>query len=622
MVVINTQSIKSKEHLIMEYLMDKQVDLAILTETWLCEEDETWVNASECNKNGYRLDTVNRKKRRGGEIGLIYLGTFKVCKCKSKKTQTFEHTIWSMKANDTMSTVLALYHPPYSEKAPITNAMFLDEVTDFLATFLVEYNNIIIMGDFNIHVNNTNDPEAQIFLDTMEALGLDNHVNFATHNRGNILDLVLTEVLSSLLVVPCRQGPFLCWLTKEVLDQKRMVRRRDKIWQKYKTEGTWRALTEHRNKYNVMIREEKLKSTSGKVEESKGDTKMLYSLVRYLTGTKVQNPMPNNTGDKKLANNFADYFIEKIQKIWDDLDGNPKFKPKRNSNITPLKIFEPTTADEVTTIIKEMKTKSCKLDFLPMSLLKKALPYEINTITNIMNVFLEQGVFPDSWKTAIIRPLLKKLGLELITSNYRPVSNLPFLPKVLEKIVLARYNDHCDRYNLIPSFQLAYRPKHSCETSMVKLVNDLLWSMERKEATAVAVIDLSATFDMVDHNILIDLLHETFGTGDKALRWFQSYLKNRYCKVKIGKDYSEKKSLNFSVPQGSCVGPDLYLSYAASVSDVVSDVSEEGDPRPINIIGFADDHAMKKSFIPTLEADEEVCLANMQACLFRVKKVD
>ena len=311
MVVINTQSIKSKEHLIMEYLMDKQVDLVFLTETWLCEEDETRVNASECNKNGYRQDIVNRKNRRGGGLGLIYRETFKVCKCKSKKTQTFEHAIWSIKANDTMSTVLAVYHPPYSEKAPITNAMFLDEVTDFLATFLLEYNNTIITGDFNIHVNNTNDPEAQIFLDTMEALGLDNHVNVATHNRGNTLDLVLTEVLSSLSVVNCRQGPFLsdhccielqvaihkpvlkrqtitshnikdvvtedlvkelnlgtiegedindlvnqledkcrraldtlapeetkcvtirhkkCWLTKEVLDQKRVVRRREKIW--------------------------------------------------------------------------------------------------------------------------------------------------------------------------------------------------------------------------------------------------------------------------------------------------------------------------------------------------------------------------------------------------------
>ena len=185
-----------------------------------------------------------------------------------------------------------------------------------------------------------------------------------------------------------------------------MVRRREKIWQKYKTDGTWMALMEHRNKYNAMIREEKLKSTFGKVEECKGDTKKLYSL----TGTKVQNLMPDNTGDEKLANDFADYFIEKIQKIQDDIDDYPKFKPKRNSTITPLKNFEPTTPDKVTKIIKEMKTKSCELDFLPTLLLKKALPYVINTITSIKNVSLEPGVFLDSWKIAIIRPLLKKLG--------------------------------------------------------------------------------------------------------------------------------------------------------------------------------------------------------------------
>ena len=122
-----------------------------------------------------------------------------------------------------MSTVLAVYHPPYLEKAPITNAMFLDEVT-----FLVEHNNIIIRGDFNVHVNNTNDPEAQIFLDTMEALGLDNHVNFAMYNRNNTLDLVLTEALSSLSVVTCRQGPFLsedCSIELEVAIPKPALKR-------------------------------------------------------------------------------------------------------------------------------------------------------------------------------------------------------------------------------------------------------------------------------------------------------------------------------------------------------------------------------------------------------------
>ena len=111
-----------------------------------------------------------------------------------------------------------------------------------------------------------------------------------------------------------------------------------------------------------------------------------------------------------------------------------------------------------------------------------------------------------------------------------------------------------------------------------------------------------------------------FRIGDKVLRWFQSYPNNRYCKVNIGKDYLERKSLNFSVLQGSCAGPVLYLSYAASISDVVSEVYEKGNPRPISLNGFTDDHAMKKSCTPTIEGNEELCIANIQACLLRVKK--
>ena len=136
-----------------------------------------------------------------------------------------------------------------------------------------------------------------------------------------------------------------CWFTKEVLDQKKMLRRREKIWQEYKTDSTWRALAEHRNKYNAMIWEEKVKATLEKVNKCKGDTKKLYSLVRYLTGTKAQIPMPDNNGNEKLTNNFVDYFIQKIQ---DNLDDYPKFKPRRNSTSTPLNNFELTTADEVT----------------------------------------------------------------------------------------------------------------------------------------------------------------------------------------------------------------------------------------------------------------------------------
>ena len=107
----------------------------------------------------------------------------------------------------------------------------------------------------------------------------------------------------------------------------------------------------------------------------------------------------------------------------------------------------------------------------------------------------DRKVFAANWKTAIIRPLLKKPGLELMTKNYRPVSNLSFLSKLLEKCALVRFNNHCKENDLMPSYQSAYREHHSCKTALVRLTNDLLWSMDRQSVMALVAIDLSAAFN-------------------------------------------------------------------------------------------------------------------------------
>ena len=103
-----------------------------------------------------------------------------------------------------------------------------------------------------------------------------------------------------------------------------------------------------------------------------------------------------------------------------------------------------------------MPTKVCDMDIIPTTLLKDTLPGLLPTITKIANTSMTQGVFPSSWKIAPVKPLLKKLGLELTESNYRPVSNLPFLSKVVEKCVLRRFNKHCGKYDLMPHYQSAY----------------------------------------------------------------------------------------------------------------------------------------------------------------------
>ena len=187
-----------------------------------------------------------------------------------------------------------------------------------------------------------------------------------------------------------------------------------------------------------------------------------------------------------------------------------------------------------------------------------------------MNVSLRDGIFASNWKTAIVRPLLKKTGLQLVLSNFRPVSNLPFLAKVLEKYALAQLDKHCKANAPIPDYQSAYREHYSCETALAKLVNDLLWSMEEGCVTSFITIDLSATFDTVSHDILLDLLEIWCGVIGKALAWFDSYLCLRNFKVNVNGAYSKPISLEYSVPHGSCLGLVAYLLYASSVEEVTT----------------------------------------------------
>ena len=180
-----------------------------------------------------------------------------------------------------------------------------------------------------------------------------------------------------------------------------------------------------------------------------------------------------------------------------------------------------------------MSTKSCELDCMSTSLLKEILPSILLVITKIISLSLEKGIFVDTWKTAIIRPLIKKSGLDLTCNNYRPVSNLTFLSKVLDKGVLSQFMEHCDTNELMPDYQSAYRTHYSCETA-VKLMDDLLWAMEGQSVTALMAIDLGAAFDTVDFEVLLSVLNAKFGLDGKALHWFNTNLQPKKSECWLG----------------------------------------------------------------------------------------
>ena len=188
-----------------------------------------------------------------------------------------------------------------------------------------------------------------------------------------------------------------------------------------------------------------------------------------------------------------------------------------------------------------MPTKSCKLDYMGTDKIKAVLLTCIPSITKIVNLSLNKGAFSNQWKKAIVKLLLKAKKKGTTHSNYRPVSNLPFISKVVERCTLQQFTPHCDNHTLLPHFQITYGKHHGCETSLLKLTNDILWGMEKQQVTSMIILDLSAAFDTVDHELLLKVLKHKFGVTDMDLEWYKNYLILRKFKVSINGTYSKEK---------------------------------------------------------------------------------
>ena len=170
-----------------------------------------------------------------------------------------------------------------------------------------------------------------------------------------------------------------------------------------------------------------------------------------------------------------------------------------------------------------------------------------------------RGMFPDTFQVCLVSPLLKKAALNRDDmKNYRPVSNLSFLSSIREKVVASGLNSHINSSHTSNDYQSAYRKFHSTKITLLKIHNDILWSMGDGTVTAVTLFDLSAAFDTIDHTILLSRLGNWFGASGKALDRFKSYLTGRSQRIKLGNCLSSRSDLSFGVPQGSVLGPLLF----------------------------------------------------------------
>ena len=181
------------------------------------------------------------------------------------------------------------------------------------------------------------------------------------------------------------------------------------------------------------------------------------------------------------------------------------------------------------------------------------------SLAHIINQSVKLGIFPDKWKEAKVLPLHKS-GDDDNPSNYRPISILPVLSKIIERHVHNHLYKYLDEYNLIYEFQSGFRPKHSCETALLRTINTWLKAIDESKIVGAIFLDLQKAFDVVNHEILLDKL-SLYGMSQVTLRWFRSYLYNRKQKVTANGYYSDFKNIISGVPQGSILGPLLFILF-------------------------------------------------------------
>ena len=300
--------------------------------------------------------------------------------------------------------------------------------------------------------------------------------------------------------------------------------------------------------------------------ESCTPSKVWKSMAKILRRDANQSTPPPSV---LTADGFLKFFSDKVESVRSATGGH---RPPEIlfAAVTSLSNFRACTGDEARAIVMRSPSKSCSLDPIPTTILEECIDDLLPFLTAMCNASLLEGHLPVSQRHAIITPLIKKSNLDATdVKNYRLVSNLTFLSKVVERLVSELLVGFLQENNLMPVEQSAYRKHHSTETALLRVISDRLSSMDKQEVTLLGLLDLSAEFDCVDHDILLTRLERTFGITGSALNWIRSFLLDRTQQVTFWGQLSAVMKLIYGVPQSSVLGSLLFLLYTAELLDII-----------------------------------------------------
>jgi hypothetical protein len=359
------------------------------------------------------------------------------------------------------------------------------------------------------------------------------------------------------------------WFTTEI---KNTILNRDKL----KNSGNYFQYKFWRNKVVSMIRKAKRNYYIQALETNTKNPRVLWKYMKDVCPDKdytVPNVLKVDnqeiTDTKQIASTFNSHFSSLAERYIPNqktqLDSKTKFKicnfVNEKMNNQPMTFcIKPISSDFILKQIKSMNnSKATGLDGIGVHIIKIAAPAIVGSLTRICNLSIESGEFPSQWKQARVTPIFKT-GSKDNCSNYRPISVLPILSKILEKHVFNCLYEYLQERDLLIKSQFGFRKNHCCQTALIALTEKIYEAFCAGKLFGLVQLDFSKAFDLINHSLLIEKL-KLYRADQKSIDWFTSYLDNRTQKVILQDVQSESNSIKSGVPQGSILGPLLFLLF-------------------------------------------------------------